>query len=345
MESNKIMFVTNSPSGGGAERSINVTCNELFSRNMNIHLIIINQGEEDTVIPSCRRTILGRKWQAGFIETIFYFIKFASLVRKCRPSVIVLNCDLPELFGAFLPFKQHILVLEHAPFPFGTRKHTGHIVRMLLRLRGAYWAAVSDHLRIWPTGLIPRAVLPNPLLKLKSARYGFNKVEELKRIVFVGRLSNPAKQPEMCLEIANRLNMPVLYVGDGIELEKLTAMAGELHTKAIFLGHIPDPWSYIVSGDLLIVPSRFEGDGLVVVEAIQRQIPFLLNDIADLRRFNLKEEMYCNSVDEFVNTCIKHKDNILSLKVDEEIGFKIVHERDVEKIGDLWVRLIKEISE
>ena len=64
-------------------------------------------------------------------------------------------------------------------------------------------------------------------------------------------------------------------VGNGPDLEKLKSMvANELKkTKVIFYGWVNNVWELDVLPDLVIMPSRFEGVPLVMLESLQYHIP------------------------------------------------------------------------
>jgi hypothetical protein len=49
----KIMFVTNSLSGGGAERATNILINALSDTGTDVELVAVNDGPMDLVEPSC----------------------------------------------------------------------------------------------------------------------------------------------------------------------------------------------------------------------------------------------------------------------------------------------------
>jgi hypothetical protein len=117
----RVMVVTNSLTGGGAERSMNLMCNELIRRNWTVSLVPINDSPADKVTPTCEIFALKRDWNSGIKNTLLAFLAFSRAVRIWKPDLIILNCDLPELFGAMLVRKQKFVVIEHASNPWGSR--------------------------------------------------------------------------------------------------------------------------------------------------------------------------------------------------------------------------------
>jgi glycosyltransferase involved in cell wall biosynthesis len=337
----RVMIVTNSLAGGGAERSMNLVCNELVKRGWPISLVPINSGTSDQVIPMCEVFPLERKWHGTFMNMVVTLWKFNSLVNSWRPDVIVLNCDLPELFGAILFGKHNLVVMEHTSKPWGQRVLLGKIVRRNLKLRKTTWAAVSNHLTIWPSGEKPTAVLQNPVL-LPKENETLVTDNDIKRLIFIGRLSHE-KRPELALEIAKLTNLKLIIIGDGLMKEELEKKANLESIKATFLGWIENPWLKIRSGDLLIVTSSFEGDGLIVIEGMQKGIPILLSDILDFRRFGLPERNYCQTVEDFIARINEYHEDLYLMTLPENIVSPILVSRSLEVVGDSWEEFLNSI--
>ena len=334
----RVMFVTNSLTGGGAERSMNLVCNELFRRGWPIALVPINSGPPDQVTPLCAVFPLERQWKSGPLNTLQAMVQFNQIVKSWKPDVVVLNCDLPELFGASLCQSQKFIVLEHSSTPWAYRKFMGILIRKILSLRRTKWAAVSPHLSIWPSDKKPLFVLPNPITPIHESKL-FEPGSEIKRLVFIGRLS-PEKQPDLALEISNAVGLEVVIIGEGAMRQALEKMVKENSVNAKIEGQVTNPWSLVRSGDLLIVTSTFEGDGLVVIEGMQKGIPMLLSDIPDLRRFALPDRFYCQNLNEFCNRINDFHVRPDELIAPHEISSAILSERSIENVVLAWEALL-----
>jgi glycosyltransferase involved in cell wall biosynthesis len=336
------MFVTNSLTGGGAERSMNLVSNELTERGWPIALVPINSGDADLVTPMCEVFPLDRDWKGNIFNTFLAILKFNKIVKSWKPDVIILNCDLPELFGALLTRRQQIVVVEHSNLAWSQRARLGKLVRKILSRRKAVWIAVSSHLGIWPDGHVPRAVLQNPLTPSTRATRADRPSSILKRLVFLGRLS-PEKRPRLLLEIGAQSGFEVEIIGDGFLKKQLQDETTKRNLKVTFHGYVHNPWSLFQPGDLLIVPSASEGDGLVVIEGMDRGIPMLLSDIADFRRFGLPDKHYCQSVEDFIARINQHLHNLDTLVVPEELKGSIIASRSLEGVGNSWEKFINSI--
>jgi len=337
----KIVIATNSLGGGGAERAMNLLANELHERGHSVILVPINEGVRDSVEVNCRIIPINRKYGASFFETFQAIFHFRSLLTSLNPDFVVLNCDLPELFGLILPKEMQLITVEHSIFPWSKRKLLGRGVRFLHRKRNTTFFAVSSHLTIWPNRANPERIVPNLVTAPKRQKVfnlGSSKIE---RLVFVGRLS-PEKRPLWLLRIAKELSIPVIFIGSGDEELSLLKFSQENSISALFVGHQLKPWDLIIPGDLVLVPSLFEGDGLVVIEAISQGIPILLSDILEFRRFEFPHHFYASTETDFVNLIEKYRNSISTITVPKYIVDKLLDVRKRSNIGDIWEQALKE---
>ena len=339
---NRVLIITNSLTGGGAERSMNLLANELFARGWQISLVAINSGPDDLVAIKCKCFCLERPWQSSFVKTLWAFIKLRRYVKLGAPDFIILNCSLPELYGAFLPGKQKVIVVEHAPFPWGNRKILGLIIRKILISRGAIWVAVSSNLKIWPRRIAPIQVIENPIAVRASARNEPFQDSRIRRLIYIGRLSDE-KQPEVFLDLLEKLRIPGLIIGDGYLRAKLESHKKLKSIDAIFLGHVSNPWENIHAGDLLVVPSAWEGDGIVILEAVSHNMPILVSDIIAFRSFGLNEINYCNGIEEFESRIYSNLEKVENFVIPSDISEKILRSRSLDSVASKWEKLLMDL--
>jgi len=337
-----VMFVTNSLTGGGAERSINLVCNELVLRNWNVALVPVNKSEPDAIQVRSQIYPLNRAQGNAPLGTIRAIVMLNFVARKFKPSVVVLNCDAPEFLGLFLMKRVELVIVQHSSQPWSTRRRLGIIVRKLLSFRTQYFFAVSEHLSIWPDSKNPFRVIQNPLSPNLPKKMFFGE-RPLSRIVFIGRMSKE-KCPEIPVEVGLLIGLPVVMVGGGELQEKLSDRYKNYQLQIDWTGQLRDPWEIINPGDVLIVPSSFEGDGLVVLEGLQRGIPMLVSDIPDFRRFNFPEINYCSSIEDFHSRLFKYSNDLKSLIVPSEVATKILARRDIKVLGNEWENVLVEIT-
>jgi len=336
----RISIVTNSVSGGGAEKAMNILGNELHKRGFDISIIAINKSIFSLSEIGCNLSEIKRNWNGGIFDTVSSWLKFKNVIKNLKSDLLILNCDLPEFFGSILVRKTKIICVEHSQYPWRTRPLFGKIIRVILRLKKVTWVAVSNHLLIWPNGLKPDKVIPNPISENTSILPMSGDL--IKRLVFIGRLSWE-KNPQEIINIAKLVNFPVLFIGEGIDKEELSKMASTNKVETKMVGFKEKPWELIESGDLLLVPSRYEGDGLVVVEALQRNVPLLISNIPEFLRFDLPKHNYACKDTDYSNLILTNKSDLSKFIVSPSIANKALSQRDIETVCSSWSSLINEI--
>jgi glycosyltransferase involved in cell wall biosynthesis len=336
----RIAIVTNSLSGGGAERAMNILANELHRLNHEVTVFAINNAEPDAISLTCSVVEIGRPWRGSVLDTIKSWMIFQEKIREIQPNIVILNCDLPEFYGALTPMRANLVAVEHVNYPWRNRELFGRLIRFILKIRGTKWVAVSDHLGIWPSNNSPHKVIFNPISEIGTSES--RSAAPIKRLVFIGRLTFQ-KNPDLIIQAANRVQLPVLALGDGEDGLRLFELAKELKVNFSAPGFSTYPWREISDGDLLVIPSRYEGDGLVVIEALQRNIPFILSDIPEFRRFGLPNLNYASGVDEFAEAIIAHQQSTAAFQVSSGIADSILSVRKIEFIGNDWEKFIVEL--
>jgi hypothetical protein len=162
----------------------------------------------------------------------------------------------------------------------------------------------------------------------------------IQRIVFIGRLALVQKRPDWIIEIAKRTSMSALIIGDGAARNLLQDTVNTLELNVTFTDFQENPWDLITPGDILIVPSSFEGDGLVIIEGIMRSIPILVSNIRDFRRFGFLEINYCDGIDDFVEKLQLFKECPEALIVSPKITQQVLANRSPAKVLKSWTKVI-----
>ena len=338
-----VLIVTNSHSGGGAERSMNVLAQSFYDIGLTTVLVSINSGNFDLVKPNCRQVNLNRSINAGFFETLRIARQLRSLAKDFLPDAILLNCDLPEFVGLFLPVKRNVFIVEHTSKPFFNRKVFGFFIRICHSARGAFFVAINPSVAIWPFRLQPSFVIKNsvnPKLVEVHEPTRDKPSSQSPRLIFIGRLSHE-KDPQLFVEIVRSIGIPSLIIGDGPLYSKIEST---LPPSSLMLGQVTNPWREISTSDILIVTSRFEGDGLVVVEGLLNRIPIILRDVPDLRRFNLPNYNYAIDSNDFRAQIMLHLKGSVDLVPPEEVYLRTVKERDPKSIALSWIQEIEQLQ-
>jgi glycosyltransferase involved in cell wall biosynthesis len=328
---NKVVIVSNSITGGGAEISMMRLFRTLEAENQDVALCALNKSEHQEVSMS-KIEVIGRNWGSGPIGTINSLIKFRAYLRREKPRTLLVNCELPELYASICaPFATKIFIVEHTSRPWNGRRILGLAVRSLLAVRRVRWFTVSrDTAPIWPYKSIPRYI-PNSHVSII-----IDSEVQSAEIVFIGRL-NQGKHPEVVAEAAKLTESSADFFGDGPMMEFLI---GKYATENIqFHGFVDSPWIRVSSRSLVIVASEYEGDGMNIVEAVANRNPLLLMDNPDLRRFNFPDSNYFNSLEDLVEKIkeikIKGSEHLV---IAENRSAQLVNERNPKIVASQWIK-------
>ena len=189
---------------------------------------------------------------------------------------------------ALAPLRAPLIVTAHNIVPGGrlTRAAISCIDR-----RAARWAGVSGAIR---NGLVECGIpleridlIPNgidlsryeALPERHTARLALGVEPAAVCVGYVGRLS-PEKGVDVLLRVASRLPKTIFLVaGDGPSREALSAGAP---ANVRFLGRIEDPRLIYAAADVVAIPSRSEGQGIVAVEALAAGAPVVASRVGGL---------------------------------------------------------------
>ncbi len=327
----RILILANSISGGGAERSMRILNKGLNQKGFNSVLLCLNNSGQDVALE--HETILSRKWKSGLLGTLTNFREFVGFYRTNNPDVVIVNCELPELYVAAIPVRvKRIICVEHTSKPWAGRRKMGRIIRSLLFLRNVKWVTVNKKEdRVWP--LRSRAVhIANPVDPPQLART----TDSSTPFVFVGRIREE-KGIKMVLNAVANAKYSINLFGSGALEEELAAQFAGIAT---FNGFVENPWQYISAAQTIIVGSEYEGDGIVVAEAILAGIPVLLRDIPDLRRFELSDNSYFRDQVELEMKTKQAISNPDLFRADQKTREKLSQERSLRAVLLKWERLV-----
>jgi glycosyltransferase involved in cell wall biosynthesis len=340
----KVLFVVISTSGGGAENSMMAITSELRKKGFDFQLCAINGDKTSLDLLSEKDgiSILGRRWDGGISDTAKTLFDFKKLVRDLHPEVVIANCELPELFVAITPLsKSRIAIVEHTTNPWAGRKVMGMTVRTILKLRKVYWVTVSSDAKpIWFGSRKPHYIA-NPISVAKNSPS--SNIRE-QSAVFIGRL-RAEKRPDWLISSAVKAGLSVDIFGDGNQSEILREKYSKLYSQVRFHGFVTNPWGQLGENSIVVVPSEYEGDGMVVAEAILRGYAVLLADNPDLRRFGLPDVNYFLNKAELEAKLKSWKESeSQDFRIPDAITKSLYVARDMKTIVEQWEILVTKLQ-
>lgn len=110
---------------------------------------------------------------------------------------------------------------------------------------------------------------------------------------FTGNLS-AIKGIDLLLPLIDReKGIGLVIIGDGSEMQELIRLSKiyQIEERCVFCGYLTNAGACLKHFDLFIMPSRSEGFGLAMLEAVQQKIPVICSDIVVFRELFKNDEV------------------------------------------------------
>lgn len=175
-------------------------------------------------------------------------------------------------------------------------------------------------------------------------------------LVAVGRL-DPQKGFDVLLralrrlgELGHRPKLVLLGIGPQSEEREMLARELDISEQVHFAGFQSNPHAYMAKSSLVVVPSRFEGFGLVIAEALAAGAPVIATDCRSGPREILKDGEFGRlvPVEDFDALAVKIAE-LLEDPVTRESLSKLGRERgkafDQRHFIDAWERVVRQVAD
>jgi glycosyltransferase involved in cell wall biosynthesis len=334
-----VTIVSNALTGGGAEISMYALHKSFLSQGVDCNLIALNESDASLLGPNT--VCLNRRWKSGIFSTIVNYLQFRKIIKCIKSDFLILNCELPEFFGSLTRFKGKIICVEHTTMPWIGKRNLGRVVRTLLKFKKTVWVSVvKGQQKVWFGNQVTRYI-PNPFV---PTNIHSKELPSKAVLSYIGGLREN-KRPEWVIKAGVELGLSVDIFGEGLLRKPLEDKYRNYSKQIKFYGFHPNPWGVISRNSLVVVPSQYEGDGMVVLEAILSGIPLALADNDDMRRFNLDNKHYFDSYEQLlaiIQNNIKNK--FVNLLVSEQIRETLLRARSFIKVTNSWVSLFSSLK-
>lgn len=283
----KILYVVTGLGNGGAERVVCDLANEMFRKGHDVKIAYLT-GEALTK-PDHKEIELVKVNLNNFRSLLPTYIRLAKIIRKFRPDVVhshMVHANiLMRLVRVTNPVKKLICTAHNS--------NEGGALRMLSYRATHNLANISTNVSQEATeafeamGAVPNngmqtvyngidlekfSCIPEARTKLEEE---LDLTEDCRVILAVGRFSEQKDYPNL-LKAVSLLKKEITYpfkliiAGDG-ELRRLIEDMIEnlgLEKEVVLLGRRSDIPELMSAADLFVLPSKYEGFGLVVAEAM-----------------------------------------------------------------------------
>ncbi len=303
----KVLFFIPSLKGGGAERVMVEILRSVDHERIEPVLILLEPYEnspfKEYLPPEIKVIVVDRssdaplnkvRQYAGFIRTVFG--EKPHLIMSMLTHCNIMAASLKLIYRIRVIICEHITVSEVIKTKEGGRMlwfSTRHLIKIFYRFADKI-VAVSEGIKanlVEEFNIPPHKteVLYNPIdlgriseLSKVSVEHVFFK-ERVPVLLSVGRLV-PQKGFDILLKafrkVLEEMDARLIILGGGQGKEPLLRLAGDLAItgKVSFAGFQENPYKFMSKADIFVLPSRYEGLPMVILEAMACGAPVVSSD-------------------------------------------------------------------
>lgn len=304
----KIMYLLFSFTVGGTERLVANICNQMEAQNEDVHLYIINDLIDDNLLNTLNKNVHVKllRRRVGAKDKISPLFKVAKYIKKNKIEVVHCNSfNAPELLilSKIVNPKCKVVSTIHGMGQFKNIEKKKILLKNWVcdKFIGISDAVVED---IIAAGIGKKKVVRvyNGIETKKYDCARLKKYDENAVVIgCVARIMPELKGQDILLEaikIVKKQHPKVmaLFAGGVAEnqqgdYEKLKNYVRDnsLEENVKFLGNVDNIPEFLNGIDICVVPSRSEGFGLALVEAMAMGVPCIASNIAGPREIVLNE--------------------------------------------------------
>jgi glycosyltransferase involved in cell wall biosynthesis len=294
MKSKKIIHLITTIERGGAEKQLLTLVRQQIKFGLSVEVVYFKGAPElKQEFEHCGATVNQFLLKRSFIQQVII------LRKHLNQNQTPVHAHLPksELLASLSCPKGGFIFTRHNSEAFwpGAPKLLSNTLSRFVANRAASGICISNAVRNF---VIQRGEL-NKKFELKTIHYGLEKIEQsdakalagirgqlkvkegVKRIGSIGRLVKQKDYPTLLNAMKQIIDSGVeaelFIVGEGVakdELFRLTLDLG-LNGRVHWLGRTPFIDEFLAQMDLFVLPSIYEGFGLVLLEAMQANKPIL----------------------------------------------------------------------
>ncbi|MFC1926561.1 glycosyltransferase family 4 protein [Chloroflexota bacterium] len=297
-----VMLVIDHWGFGGAQRVVRGLLNKWDNRDIKLFCYALRKSSNELEQDNDKEYFFSSKHKSKY--SVLPFFELKKLIGNNNIGILHLHLTKAIVFGILLKtlYYRNIKIIVHEHGKAFKNNWLYNLFLRCVKTRVHLFIAVSEATK---RKLIENAGIPGKKIKtlydfvdlehFNSQKIKINRLEERGNlglnesdfvIGFAGRLSK-VKGCQYLIKAVPHINIPgikVLIAGDGAERAELEKLAEDLNIKdkITFLGYFNKMSNFYHIIDILVVPSRFESFGIVVIEAQASGIPVVASDVGAL---------------------------------------------------------------
>lgn len=282
-----VVHIVDSLNAGGAERLVLELAKRLPSHDFEIQVLSLLRGgplEPEYRKSGIKLTVMGYAWPYG-LDTLW---KTYAFLRRERPQIVHTHLFAADVWGrtaARLARVPIIVSTEH-----NSNQDFGWIRRVCKKLTNRFAArliAISQTVKKEMEdreGADPKKIetVPNGIDISRVIERPARHFRDVPRLLTLSRLTKQKDLATLLKALALVKGQWILQVaGTGEEENELKNLARRLglESRIEFLGYCEDAPVLLAQSDIFCLPSRWEGQGLAVLEAAAAGVPMIVSDL------------------------------------------------------------------
>lgn len=287
----KVVMMLQNMAVGGIQRLVVDDANEMYSRGADVRVVYFEEAGGKTLLSELRIP----QEHIVYIEyprmrSLAGFLSLIRLLRKEKPDIVFAHHwfanTVARLAGVFAMVR--VVVFEHSDYSAHySRKQLllDYILQFLAYRIVAVSLAVRDALVRRGINEKNLVVIPNGIVLECFASISHSSHEGFV-FAFVGRLVADKCVANILRALTEVPETRLVVAGDGPEAPRLRAFADDLGVgnRIAWMGSSERIVDVLSRVDCLVLPSRREGFGLAVIEALASGIPVVVSEVANASR-------------------------------------------------------------
>ena len=281
----KILFyVSDQPKLSGISSVLNTVIRIVETENRVHVLLRARKGCESMILKSEKTPLFRLK----LLTRLFALFKLLLTIKRFKPDTVVcldvFSCKQAVFLKNFFGIKASVVSWLHNYMDLEFKSEKTRRILLKCDSHLAISSGIQDQLLSWGCKYV--SLIYNPSLQTTEV-FNIKRNSSSLDLIFVGRVQFSGQKNLHCLLSAltktkNPFRLHIIGNGDDESLIKQYAESHNLVGRVFLHGFHESPWNYVSKKipevNALVLPSKREGFGLVLIEALKHGIPCVASD-------------------------------------------------------------------